>query len=79
MPDLKLTPPEDLDIIPFPSREERGENRGREEGEELDAIEFARQLESALDDLQSRLDKVRDDLESAYRFPGPEDWPPSAA
>lgn len=79
MPNLKLTLPEDFDTIPFPARQEKEIASRHDESEPVDALEIARQLESALEDIQQRLDKVRDDLDAAYRFPGPEDWPPTAA
>lgn len=49
-------------------------------GEEpIDALDLASHIEDALDELQKRLDRVRDEIESVYRFPGPGEWPPHAA
>jgi len=75
----------DPEVYPFPVG---GRDAGRPEGAgvtpldfdgRIDSLELARHVESALDDLQRRLDRVKEEMDAAYRFPGPEDWPPSAA
>ncbi len=63
----------DPDILPFPQEVIADENSP------APALDLADRIEQSLDDLQRRIDKVKDEIDSAYRFPGPEDWPPHSA
>lgn len=67
--------------IPFPSFDppdasdaERSENKNADR-----AVRLARVIEDSLDEVQRRLDQVKNQLDDAFRLPGPDDWPPPAA
>ncbi|TVQ33846.1 MAG: hypothetical protein EA376_01010 [Phycisphaeraceae bacterium] len=88
MTELKLCAYSDVDnepeVYPFPAagdaeRSEGARSTPLDFDGRIDSIDMARHIESALDDLQRRLDRVKEEMDAAYRFPGPEDWPPSAA
>jgi hypothetical protein len=43
------------------------------------ALRLAHDIEHTLDEVQRRLDTVKDHLDDAFRLPDPDDWPPTAA
>lgn len=50
-----------------------------ETSDQVDALDLASRIEHTLEQLQRRLDKVKDELEGVYRFPDPTDWNRPAA
>lgn len=71
--------------IPFPSppRDEGSLSSGgagyEQEAAEDRAVRLAQQIERSLDDVQRRLDHVKDQLDGAFHLPTEDDLPPSAA
>lgn len=66
--------------IPFPSMDQFRRADDDAPNDEDRALKLAREIEDALDDVQRRLDDVKDQLDGAFRMPSSSDnWPPAAA
>ena len=64
---------------PFPLADSGAPDIALESDAPEDSLELAQRIEATLDQLQQRLDQVKDELDSVYRFPSPDDFPPVAA
>lgn len=42
-------------------------------------LRLAHDIEHTLDEVQRRLDTVKEQIDDAFRLPSPDDWPPAAA
>lgn len=72
--------PDTPEPIPFPMFGPLEEVAADEDEDDTDrALRLAHAIERSLDEVQRRLDSVKDQLDDAFRLPDPDDWPPAAA
>jgi hypothetical protein len=86
MPNLKLRTFDDQtepEVLKFPRIDPRGSGvellHDEDVSEPFDALDLASRIEHTLEQLQHRLDRVKNELEGVYRFPEPSDWTRPAA